>query len=481
MMVLVWLLLIPLIGSFVVLFSPDRAAKYLAVIFGFLEVLAFVVLLAQGPVHINVPWIPEWGVRFHLGSDGLSLFLIGLSAVMTVMALFASSNSYPKTYFFWILFLEFGMAGVFESLDLVLFYVFWEVILIPIFFLLTSYSSGRGRKAAMKWLIMNLVGSLFMLIGIVAVAVLHTQPFGALTFEISQLTHVPMSAVVAPWIFASFFLAFAIKAPLWPFHGWMPDAYAQAPPPVTALLAGVMSKAGIYGFLRIMLPIFMPQMEHYQTGLLIFAALGMAYGAFMALRQKDMKMASSYASLSHMGMMALGVFSLTEAGILGATYLMVAHGLIIGGLFVVLGFTEERTKTRDIKALGGLNDDAPRLAAYFLFFALAALGLPGLPGFVGEYLIIQGLVVHDVFFAVVAVILLIVAAWYMIRLFQGVMQSVRRGPKILDLSAAQVSYIGTLALLVILLGVWPAGITSHAAPTLYHAVHLALSKGGKGV
>ncbi len=480
-MVLVWLLIIPLVGSFVVLFGPERAAKYLAVVFGFLELIAFVVLLTQGPVHLNVPWIPEWGIRFHLGSDGLSLFLLGLTAVMTLMALFSSAKTFPKTYFFWVLFLEFGMAGVFESLDLVLFYVFWEVILIPIFFLLTSYSGPRGRKAAMKWLIMNLVGSLFMLIGIVAVAVLHTQPFGALTFEISQLTHVPMSAAVAPWIFAAFFLAFAIKAPLWPFHGWMPDAYSEAPAPVTSLLAGVMSKAGIYGILRIMLPIFMPQMEHYQLGLLIYAVIGLVYGAFMALRQKDMKMASSYASLSHMGMMALGVFSLTEAGILGATYLMIAHGLIIGGLFVVLGLTEERTKTREIRSMGGLNDDAPRLAAYFLFFALAALGLPGLPGFVGEYLIIQGLVLHDVVFAVIAGIVLIVAAWYMVRLFQGVMQSVRKGPKIFDLSVGQVSYIAPLALLVILLGIWPAGITSHVAPTLYHAVHLALSKGGHGV
>ncbi|POB11955.1 NuoM family protein [Sulfobacillus sp. hq2] len=477
-MVLVWLLAIPLVGSILALASGDRGAKFVAVGLSLVEIVAFIVLLAHGPVTLNAPWIPDWGVRFHLGADGLSMFLIGLTTVMTTMALFASSPAYPKSYFFWILFLEFGMVGVFESLDLMLFYVFWEVILIPIFFLLTGYTGSHGRATAMKWLIMNLVGSLFMLIGIIAVAVLHAQPFGTLTFEINQLTHVPMSAAVAPWIFASFFLAFAIKAPLWPFHGWMPDSYSEAPAPVTALLSGVMSKAGIYGFLRIMLPIFMPQMRHYQTGLLILAAIGLIYGAFMALRQKDMKMAAAYASLSHMGMMALGVFSLTEAGILGATFLMVAHGLIIGGLFVVLGFTEERTKTRDIAAMGGLNDDAPRLAVYFLFFALAALGLPGLPGFTGEYLIIQGLVAHDMAFAVIAGVVLVVAAWYMIRLFQGVMQSVRQGPKIFDLSAAQVGYIGTLALLVVLLGVWPAGITSHAAPTLYHAVHLLATKGG---
>ncbi|OLZ08678.1 complex I subunit 4 family protein [Sulfobacillus thermosulfidooxidans] len=480
-MVLVWLMAIPLIGSFIVLFSGNRLAKGLSVIVSFIELMAFLILLIHGPMAFNRSWIPSWGVRFHLGADGLSMFLIGLTAILTLMAILASSASFGRAYFFWLIFLEFGTIGLFESLDLVLFYVFWEVILVPIFFLLTGYSGPQGRGAAMKWLIMNLVGSLFMLIGIVAVAVIHAAPFGSLTFEINQLSNLTMNPAVAPWVFASFFIAFAIKAPLWPFHGWMPDSYREAPPPVTALLSGVMSKAGIYGFLRIMLPIFMPQMQHYQVGLLIFAVIGLVYGGFMALRQTDMKMISAYSSLSHMGMMALGVFSLTTAGILGATFLMVAHGLIVGGLFIVLGFVEERTKTRDIKVLGGLNEDAPRLGAYFLFFALAALGLPGLPGFVGEYLIIQGLVGHDLVFAIIAGIVLVVAAWYMIRLFQGVMQAQHRAGPITDMTAGQVSYIASLALLIVLLGVWPAGITAHAAPTLYHAVHLIATKGGQGL
>ncbi len=480
-MVLLWIMAIPLIGSFIVLLTGNRSAKGLSAALGVIELIAFIVLLVHGPVAVNVRWIPAWGVRFHIGADGLSLFLIGLTTVLTLMALLASSSSFGRAYFFWILFLEFGMVGLFESLDLVLFYVFWEVILVPIFFLLTGYSGEKGRPAAMKWLIMNLVGSLFMLIGIVAVAVIHAGPFGSLTFEISHLTHVKISPVVAPWIFASFFVAFAIKAPLWPFHGWMPDAYREAPPPVTALLSGVMSKAGIYGFLRVMLPIFMPQFQHYQLGLLVFAVIGLAYGAFMALRQTDMKMISAYSSLSHMGMMALGIFSLTTAGILGATFLMVAHGLIVGGLFIILGILEDKSTTREIKILGGLNEDAPRLGAYFLFFALAALGLPGLPGFVGEYLIIQGLVAHNVVFALIAALILIVAAWYMIRMFQGAMQAQHRAHPIGDINALQVGYIAPLALLIVFLGVYPAGITLHAAPSLYHAVHLFALKGGHGL
>ncbi len=477
-MLVVWLMVVALAGSLVTLVVPRQSAKTVAAILGGIVVALYIGLLVHPGQGVNVAWIPAWGIRFHLGSDGLSLFLIGLTVVLTEVAILASKPEWGRVYFFWILFLEFGSLGLFSALDLFLFYIFWEVVLIPIFFLLTSWSGPKGRQAAMKWLIMNLFGSLFMLIGIVAVAVIHTQPFGPLTFEISQLVHLHMDARVTPWVFAAFFLAFAIKAPLWPFHGWMPDAYREAPAPVTALLSGVMSKAGVYGFLRIMLPLFFPEFVRYETGLLIFAVIGLVYGAFMALRQTDMKMVTAYASLSHIGMIALGIFTLTRVGILGATFQMVAHGLMVGGLFIILGFLEQRTGTRDISAMRGLNASAPRLAAYFLFFALATLGLPGLPGFVGEYLIIQGLVVHHVVFAVIAIIVLVMAAWYMLRVFQGVMQGPEGTKQIADLKAGQIWWIVPLAGLVLLLGVWPNGLTSHAVPSLYHAVHLLAGKGG---
>lgn len=477
-MLVVWLLAVALAGSLVTLWVPRQGAKVAAGIIGALLIILYIGLLLHPGQGVNVPWIPAWGIRFHLGSDGLSLFLLGLTVVMTEVAILASKPEWGRMYYFWILFLEFGSLGLFSALDLFLFYIFWEIVLIPIFFLLTSWSGVKGRRAAMKWLIMNLFGSLFMLIGVVAVAVIHTQPFGPLTFEIAQLAHLHMDARVTPWIFAAFFLAFAIKAPLWPFHGWMPDAYGEAPAPVTALLAGVMSKAGVYGFLRIMLPLFFPEFVRYQTGLLTLAVIGLVYGAFMALRQTDMKMVTAYASLSHIGMIALGIFSLTRVGILGATFQMVAHGLMIGGLFIILGLLEQRTGSRDISAMHGLNASAPRLAAYFLFFALATLGLPGLPGFVGEYLIIQGLVAHEVAFAVIAIIVLVMAAWYMLRVFQGVMQGPDRGQSILDLKTSQVWWIVPLAGLVLLLGVWPNGVTAAAVPSLYHAVHLFAVKGG---
>ena len=329
----------------------------------------------------------------------------------------------------------------------------------------------------MRWLVMNLVGSLFMLVGIIAVGVLHSQLTGHLTFGIAQLAGTAWAPAVAPLLFLAFFLAFAIKAPLWPLHGWMPEAYGRAPAPVTALLSGVLSKAGIYGFLRVMVPLFLPELRAYQTPLLILAAAGLVAGGLLALRQQDMKMVAAYGSLSHMGMMALGVFSLTRAGVLGATFYMVAHGLMVGGLFLVLGLLENRAGTRAIAAMKGLNRSAPRLAAYFLFFVLGSLGLPGLPGFAGEYMIIQVLVAHDVVIAVIAGAVLVLAAWYMLRAFQATMQGPVGNVAIPDLLARQVAWLLPLAAVVTVLGVWPSTLTLPAAPSLYHAIHLLAAKG----
>lgn len=483
------LLLVPLGMSGVLWILPKAAAKAAATIGALAEVAVWAAVLVRAPHRLALVWnwIPEWGIRFHLGVDGLSLFLLGLSAVLTWAAVFVSPAERGRTYFFWLLLLEFATMGLFLALNLFVFYLFWEAILIPIFFLLSAAPRPQARAAALKWLIMNLVGSLFMLVGIVAVAVIHAEVTGRYTFEIAALAGTPWPAGSVGWLLTAFLIAFAIKAPLWPLHGWMPEAYSEAPAPVTALLAGVLSKAGIFGLLRVLLPLFGPALVPLRMGLLVWAAVDLVYGALVALRQKDTKLVAAYASMSHLGMIALGVFSLTRAGILGATFQMVAHGLMVGGLFILLGWLEEATGTRELGRLGGLSRHLPRLAAYFQFFALAVLGLPGLPGFVGEYLIVQGLVAGAVGFAVVAVIVLVVAAWYMLRLFQGTMQ----GPPPTapapgrDLGPRQLAFVLPMAGLILLLGVWPASITSRAAPTLYRAVglvgHAAVGTGiGKG-
>ncbi len=477
-MFLVWLLAVPLAGAIAALIAPDKAAKWIAAITSIVALLGYAGLLFINSQGVNWAWIPEWGIRFHLVGDGLSLFLLGLSAVMFVAAIFASKPEMGRTYFFWLLLLEFSTVGLFAAVDLFVFYVFWEVLLIPVFFLLTGWSGENGKKAAMKWLVMNLVGSFFMLVGVVALAVIHNQSGAGLTFEISQLSGMHLGPAVGSWLFFAFLVAFAIKAPLWPLHGWMPDTYGESSPPVTAVIAGVLSKAGIYGMLRVMIPIFMPQFREYQIPLLIVATIGLLYGAFAALRQRDTKMVTAYGSLSHMSMMALGVFSLTAAGLLGTTFYMVAHGLMMGGLFLVLGMLENRTGTRSIDNMAGLNQSAPRLAAYFLFFVLGVLGLPGLPGFAGEYMILQGLVASHLTFALIAGFVLVAAAWYMLRVFQAVMQGPATSSAIHDLWPRQVVWLVPLAGLVILIGVWPAGITTHAVPSLYQAMHFVALRGG---
>lgn len=459
-MLVLWLMGVPWVG--LLLFALPKAwAKGTAAILAAVEVGLFAAVLGSPYQHVNYSWIPDLGVSFHLGADGLALFLVGLTTVVTLAAVLASKPDQGPAYYFWILVLESSALGVFLALDLVTFYVFWEVVLIPVFFLLAGWGGAGGRTAAMKWLIMNLFGSFFMLIGVIAVGVIHASQTGTLTFQLAALAHTAFSSRVAPWIFLSFLVAFMIKAPLWPFHGWMPAAYGEAPPPVTALLSGVLSKLGVFGMIRVLLPLFLPEMRVWQPWLMVVAGVGLVYGASMALRLKDVKMVTAYASLSHLAMIALGIFTLTEAGLMGATFYMVAHGLMAGGLFLILGWLEAQTGTRELGSLSGLNRSAPRLSAWFQLFALATLGLPGLPGFAGEYMIFQGLIRDNVTVAAVAGVVLVIASWYMLRLFQGAMQGVRKPGAFTDLGFGQVLLIGGMGALVVLLGVWPASITSH--------------------
>jgi len=465
------LVLVPWVGLALFLL-PRTWVKPGAVVIALVEVLLFARALLA-PMNaatrtVNWNWIPTLGVHFHLSLDGLALFLVGLATVITAAAMMASSAKQSPAYYLWLLIAESTAIGVFTALDLVTFYVFWEVVLVPVFFLLGGWAAGPARSTALKWLIMNLFGSLFLLIGIIALGVVHAQETGHLTFQLAQLVHTTLAPQVAPWVFLAFLVAFIIKAPLWPLHGWMPPAYRDAPAPVTAVISGVLSKLGVFAMVRFLVPLFHVEMSQAEPWLMALAAVGLVYGAELALRQKDVKMVAAYGSLSHMAMMALGIFTLTQAGLVGATFYMVAHGLMLGGVFLILGWYEERTGGRELKTLGGLNQSIPRLTVWFQIFALATLGLPGLPGFAGEYMIFQGLIQSNVTVAVVAGVILVVAAWYMLRLFQGAMQ----GPKATgtpprDLSVSQVGLIGALGLLVLVLGIWPAGVTSHL-PTLVH-------------
>jgi NADH-quinone oxidoreductase subunit M len=484
-----FLVLVPWLGL-VLFLLPRTWVKPTAVGIGLVEVALFArALLAPMSAAtrtVNWNWIPSIGVHFHLSLDGLSLFLVGLATVVTAAAMLASSSRQGPAYYLWILIAESAAIGVFTALDLVTFYVFWEVVLVPVFFLLGGWAVGPARATAMKWLIMNLFGSLFMLIGVIAVGVVHAQESGHLTFQLSALAHTVLVPAVAPWVFLAFLVSFVIKAPLWPLHGWMPPAYSDAPAPVTAVISGVLSKLGVFAMVRVLVPLFHLEMSQAEPWLMALAAVGLVYGAELALRQKDIKMVAAYGSLSHMAMMALGIFTLTQAGLVGATFYMVAHGVMLGGVFLLLGWYEDRVESRALSTLGGLTHAMPRLSAWFQIFALATLGLPGLAGFAGEFMIFQGLIQSNVTVAALAGLVLVVAAWYMLRLFQGAMQGPRVAPeRARDLSAPQVGLIGALGLMVLVLGIWPAGVTSHlprfVGPTAHTVSHVVRRKGGAPV
>jgi NADH-quinone oxidoreductase subunit M len=474
------LVLVPWVGLLAFAF-PRTWAKAIALIVSLFDLALFVTLLSHAGPGVNWNWIPELGIHFHLAADGLGLFLVGLTTVLVPAVILASPRSERPAYYWWILVSESAALGVFLAQDLVSFYVFWEVVLIPIFFLLSGWAGENGRATALRWLIMNLFGSFFMLIGVVAVGMIHQTETGHLTFQLASLAATSFHGAAGLWLFLAFLVAFMIKAPLWPLHGWMPSAYGESPPPITALISGVLSKLGVFGMLRVLVPLFYPQMRAWEPWLIALGLVGLVYGAVIALRSRDVKMTAAYASLSHMGMISLGIFTLTAAGAVGATFYMVAHGLIVGGLFLLLGWLERGTGTRELSALSGLNRKLPRLSAWFQLFALATLGLPGLAGFAGEYMIFQGLVRANVAAAAVAGVVLIVASWYMIRLFQGAMQSTpREDARAVDLNVGQVGLIGVLAALVVMLGVWPAAITGHVGtlrPAPYHVVALVRQGG----
>jgi NADH-quinone oxidoreductase subunit M len=476
-----WLVAVPWAGLLLFLW-PRRWAKGWALVLALAEVALFGAAWAGVPTAVDWNWIPDLGVHFHLAADGLGLFLVGLAAVVSAAVVLASPRDEAPAYYFWILLAESATMGVFLAQDLVTFYVFWEVVLIPIFFLLSGWAKPNGRATALRWLVMNLFGSFFMLVGLVAVGLIHQSQTGVLTFQLAALAHTRFTGAAAFWLFLAFLVAFMIKAPLWPLHGWMPSAYGEAPAPVTALLSGVLSKLGVFAMLRVLVPLFFPQMRAWEPWLIALAVVGLVYGAVIALRTRDVKMVVAYASLSHLAMMSLGIFTLTTAGAVGATFYMVAHGLMAAGLFLIVGWLERVTGTRELTGLSGLNRRLPRLAAWFQLFALATLGLPGLAGFAGEYMIFQGLVHANVTAAAVAGVVLVLASWYMIRVFQGAMQSTPRniGP-LSDLSWGQVALIGALGVMVVVLGVWPASITAHFGlhtPTAYHVLAWA-RRGGE--
>jgi len=484
------IMFLPLVAVIICALLPKHwqgAAKWVALFISALNVILCGFLLSSysfgGGVQHEVlrEWIPQIGMNYHVGVDGLSLPLVVLASVLTLLAVIASwkIEVKPRLYYAMLMLLSVGMIGVFCALDLILFYVFWELVLVPMYFLINQWGGARRQYAALKFFLYTFFGSVFMLVGIVALYLITG------TFDILKLqtlgsdfpAFVPYG--VQWWIFAAFLLAFAIKVPIWPLHTWLPDAHTEAPTAGSALLAGILLKMGTYGFLRIAIPILPDAFRWFQPVLAVLAVISIVYGAAVAFAQKDVKKLVAYSSVSHMGFAMLGIASGTAIGFAAAMAVNVSHGLTAAMLFFLVGMIYDRTHTRKIKELSGIAAQMPIYAAIFAFVSFASMGLPLLSGFIGEFLSIvgawEGFATFNMQWLVVlaAVGILLGGAytlWLIQRMIFGDPSEAVEGQK--DMSAREVLVIAPLALASIAFGIYWALLLNYIDPAARTLAHL---------
>src|SRR5580658_5788054 len=489
---------VPLLGAIVIALIPglpadsaegDRQArnalaKYLALAFSLVTLVVVIIIAVKfqigGPNYQfteTYSWIPQFGVHYALGVDGIALVLIAMSAVLMPVTILASWHDADggkhsvKTYFALMLVLETMMIGVFAATDVFLFYVFFEAMLVPMYFMIGSYGTGKRQYAAVKFLLYSLLGGLLMLVAVIALYV-YSVSSGATghhgSFLFSELVNVSLSPTVQKWLFLGFFIAFAIKAPLWPFHTWLPDAAASSQPGAAVLLVGVLDKVGTYGMLRFCFELF-PEGAKYFTPLVItLAVIGVLYGAIVAIGQQDMKRLIAYTSISHFGFIVLGVFVMTSQGVAGATLYMVNHGFATGALFILAGFLITRRGSDRIADFGGVQKVAPLLAGLFLISGLAGLSLPGLSTFVSEFLVLIGTFSRYKVAATFATAGIILAAIYILWMYQrvagGPVRDQVAGMK--DLRARELLAVAPLIVLIIGVGFYPKPVLDIINPAV---------------
>ena len=455
---------LPVVGAIIVLLAPNDSLKK-GLAFG-ATIATFVVSLLLLPGWQEIPdmqfveryaWMPDLNVHYHLGVDGISLWLVLLTTFLMPIAV-AFSNQHIKqnigSCLALMLLMETAVLGVFLALDLVLFYVFWEFSLIPMALLIGKWGSQNRIYAAIKFFLYTLAGSALMLVAILALY------FHAGTFDLLELQRAGLPPGLQQLAFLAFALAFAIKTPLFPFHTWLPDAHVQAPTAGSVLLAGVLLKLGTYGFLRFALPLFPLAVSNYASLISVLAIVGILYGALVALAQKDLKSLVAYSSVAHMGFVVLGIFALNEQGISGAVLQMVNHGLSTGALFLLVGMLYERRHTRLLSDFGGLWTSVPIFSFFFLVVAMSSAGLPGLNGFVGEFTILLGAYKSAPLFAVLGTAGVILAAWYLLHAFRQVVQGALENPanfkqNLPDLNWAEIAQLVPIVLLFFLIGLAP--------------------------
>jgi NADH-quinone oxidoreductase subunit M len=465
---------IPLIGALIILVvprMPDQTTRWVALSASLLScAVSMVALVAFRPDVAGmqfeefVPWLPAIGLSYHLGVDGISILLVAMTTVLQVIAVLASWTPIQRRvreYYLSMLVLATGMLGVFTSLDLFLFYIYWEVVLIPMALLIGIWGSTNRVYAAVKFFLYTLFASLIMLIGIVVLYEAHFAATGRRSLDLLDMMKVipTLSPNFQIGVFLAFFIAFAVKVPMWPFHTWLPDAHVEAPTAGSVILAGVLLKMGGYGLLRFNLTLFPEASRQLAFWILLLSTIAIIYGALVALVQPDLKKLIAYSSVSHMGFVTLGIFALNTQGIEGAMIVMLSHGFVTGALFLLVGIVYERAHTRQISAFGGLATRMPVYASLFCLFMFSSIGLPGLSGFVGEFLTILGAFEWGQYrwLAVVSMLVIILAAFYMMWLFQRVAfgpenPNVRLFP---DLTRRELATLAPLVVLTFALGLYP--------------------------
>ncbi|MEO8216847.1 MAG: NADH-quinone oxidoreductase subunit M [Acidobacteriota bacterium] len=430
MSIVLWL---PLAGAIVLAFLPrsaETAIKSGGLILAVVTFIASLMILPQFRVGVaafqlveHCQWIPSWGISYFIGVDGISLWLVLLTTLLGPVVLLSSWNSihkYVKEYVLAMLLLESAMVGSFMAMDLLLFYVFFELMLIPMYLIIGVWGGPNRIYAAIKFFIFTVSGSLLMLLAILYLVYLYYVQTGVLTFTISDLYNVHLAMNVEVWLFFAFALAFAIKVPLFPLHTWLPDAHVEAPTGGSIALAAVMLKVGTYGFLRFVLPLFPHASMHWSWLFAALSLIGIIYGALVAWVQPDMKKLVAYSSVSHLGFCILGIFAMNAAGVQGSLMQMINHGLSTGALFLLVGVIYDRRHTRLLSDFGGLSRSVPIYSTLLVIAVLSSVGLPGLNGFIGEFLVLVGAFRWNPLYGVIAAIGVILAAIYLLWLVQKV-------------------------------------------------------------
>jgi NADH-quinone oxidoreductase subunit M len=467
---------LPLLGAIGLLFVPrgrDEAVRVVALL---ASLASFIISLwlpfrydpstAAMQFEETARWIPSIGVKYRFGIDGISLWLVMLTTFLSPIGVLCSWRSITtrvKEYYVFLLILETGMVGVFCALDFFLFYIFWEVMLVPMYFLIGVWGSDRRLYSAIKFFLYTLFGSVVMLLGILAVYFYAGAQTGTYTFDVLELMQVRYPFAPTPWSFQSlawlaFALSFAIKVPMFPFHTWLPDAHTDAPTAGSVILAGILLKMGTYGFLRFNLPMF-PEASHYFVPLVaVLSIIAIIYGAMVCMIQPDMKRLIAYSSVSHMGFVMLGMFALNLEGVQGSLIQMINHGLSTGALFLIVGLIYDRRHTRLIAELGGLSRPMPIYAALFAIIMLSSMGLPGLNGFIGEFLILVGAFKVNAAWAACAATGIVLGAAYMLWLYQRTMFGAVENPAnqgLPDLNGREILTLAPIVILCFWIGLYP--------------------------